>query len=181
MAILPWKLLKSKTIVTDRWIDLTADSCQMPNGTIIQPFYVNHLPDFVVTVPVTEDNRFILVRQYRHGTGEVLLELPAGCIESDDQDLAASASRELLEETGFQGNSPEFLCKVAPNASCLSNYAHCFLIRGCKQISRQHLDSTEDMEVVLLTREKLQKALERNEIRQSVHVAALYYAFQRLS
>ena len=181
MSILPWKLLDSKTIIKDNWINLTADSCQLPNGTVIRPFYVNHLNDFVVSVAITEDEHFILIRQSRHGTGEVLLELPAGCTEKGDEDLAVSAARELLEETGFQGNPPEFLCKIAPNASCLSNYAQCFLITGCRRVSGQQLDSTEDLEVVLFTKEELKKALENNEIRQAVHVAALYYAFQRLS
>ena len=55
MSILPWKLLDSKTIIKDNWINLTADSCQLPNGTVIRPFYVNHLNDFVVSVAVTED------------------------------------------------------------------------------------------------------------------------------
>lgn len=181
MAILPWKLLNSKTIIKDNWINLSADSCQMPNGTVIQPFYVNHTADFVVVVAVTTENDFLLVRQYRHGTGEVLLELPAGCTEPTDTDMAVAASRELLEETGFQGNTPEFLCKTAPNASCLSNYAHCFLITGCRRVSAQRLDPTEDMEVLLFTKEEMKKALKNNEIRQAVHIAALYYAFQRLS
>ncbi|RGY98555.1 NUDIX hydrolase [Clostridium sp. AM58-1XD] len=181
MAILPWKLLSSKTIIKDKWIDLHADSCQLPDGTVIEPFYVNHISDFVVAVAVTKDHDFIMIRQYRHGTKQILLELPAGCTESSDADFAAAAARELLEETGFSGNQPEFLCKIAPNATCISNFAHCYLITGCERTSDQLLDSTEDLEVVVLTEDQLKKALESNDIVQAVHVAALYYAFQRLS
>ena len=181
MAILPWKLLSYRKIIKDKWIDLHADSCQMPNGTVIEPFYVNHISDFVVTVAVTKDMDFIMIRQYRHGTKQILLELPAGCVETSDEDFGAAAARELLEETGFSGDKPEFLCKIAPNATCISNFAHCYLITGCKRISDQILDATEDLEVVVLTEAQLKKALENNDIVQAVHVAALYYAFQRLS
>ncbi len=176
MSILPWKILGSKSIIKNRWIDLRADSCQLPDGTPIDPFYVNYLPDFAVAVAITEDGRFVMVRQYRHGTRQVLLELPAGGAEPGDQDYGAAAARELLEETGYAGSPAEFLCKIAPNASNSSNFAHCYLITGCRPVREQQLDISEDLEVVLLTREELLALLQKNELVQAVHVAALFYA-----
>ena len=81
MSIKPWICNGSRTIVKDRWIDLHADDCALPDGTKISPFYVNDVPDFVVVVAVTVDGDFVFVRQYRHGTRQILLELPAGCME----------------------------------------------------------------------------------------------------
>ncbi len=140
MSIKPWICNGSKTIIKDRWIDLHADDCELPDGTKISPFYVNTVPDFVVAVAITVDGEFIFVRQYRHGTRQILLELPAGCMEPTDANPAAGAARELFEETGYAGSEPVFLCKVAPNAACISNFAHCYLITDCKRVSGQHLD-----------------------------------------
>lgn len=176
MAIKPWNCSGSRTIVKDRWINLHADDCSLPDGTKISPFYVNTLPDFVVTVAVTTDGDFLFVRQYRHGTGQILLELPAGCMEETDENPAAAASRELLEETGYQGGDPVFLCKVAPNASFLSNFAHCYLITGCKKVNTQSLDATEDLEVVVMPADQVDELMKAGGLTQAVHVAAMYYA-----
>lgn len=176
MAIKPWICNGSKTIIKDRWINLHADDCELPDGTKVSPFYVNTIPDFVVTVAVTEDGEFIFVRQYRHGTGQILLELPAGCLEENDADTAAAAARELLEETGYAGEKPVFLCKTAPNASFLSNYAYCYLVTGCRKVSDQFLDSTEDLEVVVLSAAETKELLAGGGLIQAVHMAAMYYA-----
>ena len=181
MAIRPWILKGSKTIVKDRWIDLHADDCALPDGTSISPFYVNTLPDFVVVVAVTEEGDFIFIRQYRHGTRQILIELTAGCMEEADRTPECGAVRELLEETGYAGNEPVFLCKVAPNASSLSNFAHCYLITGCKKVQEQSLDATEDLEVVILTAEETKQLLADGGLVQAVHVAAMYYAEKRLT
>ena len=176
MPIKPWICRGSKTIIKDRWINLHADDCELPDGTKISPFYVNTIPDFVVAVAVTTEEEFIFVRQYRHGTRQILLELPAGCMEASDADPKAGAARELLEETGYAGNEPVFLCKVAPNASSLWNFAHCYLITGCRKVREQHLDSTEDIEVVVLSAKETEQLLKDGELVQAVHVAAMYYA-----
>ena len=180
MAIKPWTLNGSETIIRDKYINLHADDCALPDGTKISPFYVNTIPDFAVAVAVTVDHEFIFVRQYRHGTGQILLELSAGCIE-EGEDPAESAARELLEETGYAGNAPVFLCKVAPNASCLSNFAHCYLITGCRKIKAPALDASEDLETVVLTDRETKNLMSQGGLVQSVHVAAMYYAEKLLN
>ena len=167
MSIKPWICNGSRTIVKDRWIDLHADDCALPDGTKISPFYVNTVPDFV--------------RQYRHGTRQILLELPAGCMEPTDADPGAGAVRELFEETGYAGSKPVFLCKVAPNAACISNFAHCYLITDCKKVSSQHLDATEDLEIVVMSAEETKKLMAEGGLVQAVHVAAMYYAEKLLN
>lgn len=180
MAIKPWTCNGSKTIIKDRWINLHADDCALPDGTKISPFYVNTLPDFSVAVAVTEEGDFIFVRQYRHGIRQVLLELPAGCLEPTDTDAAAGAVRELLEETGYAGNPPIFLCKIAPNATSISSFAHCYLITGCRKVREQSLDASEDLEVVVLSAAETKKLLAEGGLVQAVHVAAMYYAEKKL-
>ena len=76
MRDLNWKLLSSEYLFKDNWATLRADTCQMPNGNIISPYYVLEYPDWGNVVAITEDNQAILIRQYRHAAGEVILELP---------------------------------------------------------------------------------------------------------
>lgn len=176
---LKWKTLGTTTIIKDQWIDLEASRCQLPNGTIIEPFYVNHVPDFAVIVAVTEEGQLLAERQYRHGVGEVLLELPAGSMEAGESGEEA-ARRELREETGYLAGDLEFLFKIAPNASSTSNYAWCYLARGVKPWGPQKLDATEDLEVLTIPVAELRKMLGNGAFQQAVHVAALYRALEIL-
>lgn len=176
---LSWKTLSETTILKDPWIDLRASTCLLPSGMTITPFYVNHLPDFAVIVAVTPAPapKLILVRQYRHGAGKVLLELPAGCIEPDE-DPEAGAARELLEETGYQAGRLEFLFRIAPNATNCTSYAQCYLARDVRLVSEQHLDETESLEVVEMECDDVKRLLRESGFEQAVHVAALYRAIE---
>lgn len=170
-----WNTLSSRTIIKDRWVNLRADDCQRADGTMIAPFYVNQMPDFVVVVAVTEEDEFVMIYQYRHAIDKVILEVPAGCLEPGEA-MEAAAARELLEETGYRAGKLTFLGKMAPNASCLSNYAWCYLAEGVKLADKQKLDATEEIEVVLMTEEELRRTLHEGRVEQAVHVGALYLA-----
>lgn len=174
-----WEVLGSRTVIKDRWVDLRADDCRMADGTMIAPFYVNHMPDFVVVAAVTEDNQMIMIRQYRHGIRDVILEVPAGCVE-EGETMEEAAVRELLEETGYEAGSVTYLCKTAPNGSCLSNYAHCYLAREAKKTGRQKLDPTEEIQVELYSLEEIREMLKTDKIVQAVHMAAVYRALEVL-
>lgn len=174
-----WNTLSSRTIIKDRWVNLRADDCQMADGTMIAPFYVNQLPDFVVTAAVTEEGRFLMIYQYRHAVDKVILEVPAGCVEPGEN-MEEAARRELLEETGYEAGELQFLGKLAPNASCLSSYAWCYLATNARKRGKQALDATEEIDVVLMTREEIHKALQEGQIEQAVHVGALYRALEVL-
>ncbi|MDO5416779.1 MAG: NUDIX hydrolase [Lachnospiraceae bacterium] len=174
-----WNTLSSRTIIKDRWVNLRADDCQMADGTRIAPFYVNEMPDFVVVAAVTEDGKFLMIYQYRHAVDKVILEIPAGCVEPGEE-MEAAAARELLEETGYEASGIQFLGKMAPNASCMSSYAWCYLAVGARRKGRQELDETEEIAVALMTEEEVRKALRDGQVEQAVHVGALYWALEAL-
>jgi 8-oxo-dGTP pyrophosphatase MutT (NUDIX family) len=100
MQSLTWKTLSSTYIHKGPWATLRADKCEMPNGTIVDEYYVLEYPDWANAVAVTEDNKVILVRQYRQAAGVVALEIPGGVIEKDELP-EVGMRRELLEETGY--------------------------------------------------------------------------------
>ncbi|HEV3411899.1 MAG TPA: NUDIX hydrolase [Puia sp.] len=180
MKDLRWKILASKYLFTDNWLTLRADTCETPSGKIVTPYYVYEFPDWVMAVAVTTDGRFILERQYRHALGVTSIELPGGCVDKTDVSLEAALRRELLEETGYAFESVESLGKVCANPSTNSNWAHLYLATGGRLEAQQNLDPNEEIEVCLYTFDELKLLLHENGVVQSMHMAAFFYAFQRL-
>ena len=172
-----WKVLKRDIVFQDTWVQLEASRCELPDGRIIEPFYIRRDPDFAVVVALTKDER--LVRQYRHGVEKVLLELPAGAIEKGE-DPKVAAGRELLEETGYQAGHLEFLMKTAPNAANSTAYAYCYLATDAEWVAAQHLDAMEDVAVEFMDVKDARRALRKGTFEQAVHVAALYAALDIL-
>ena len=174
-----WKVLDREIVFQDTWVQLEASRCELPDGRIIEPFYIHRDPDFAVVVAVTKDQRLVLVRQYRHGAEKVMLELPAGCIEKGE-DPQAAAARELLEETGYRAGAIRFLFRIAPNAANSTAYAHCYLATDVELVAGQHLDEMEDVVVEYMDLKDVREALWEGVFEQAVHTAALYRALEIL-
>ena len=71
-----WKTLFSEYLFNDRWFKVRRDRCETPGGKIVDPYYVYEFPTWVGAVPVTEDGKVVMVRQYRHALGETIIEIP---------------------------------------------------------------------------------------------------------
>jgi ADP-ribose pyrophosphatase len=176
-----WQILNSRYIVKDRWISLRSDRCQMPNGGIIDPYYVLESRDFINVVPLTDRNEVVLVREYRHGLGRTILELVGGLMDPADASPIETARRELLEETGFGGGEFRPLCVLSPNPGRFNNLSHSFLARGVERVAEARLDYSEQIEVVLLPLEQVAEMLRQNQFIQAMHASALFYALQMLN
>ena len=119
-----WKILSSEYLFSDLWFKVRKDKCEAPDGKIIDPYYVYEFPNWVTALPVTEDGKIIMERQYRHALGEVCLELPGGCVDDTDKNFEEAIARELLEETGYSFPSYEYLGKISANPSTNNNLMH---------------------------------------------------------
>lgn len=175
-----WKILSSEYLFKDLWFTVRKDKCETPAGKIIDPYYVYEFPTWVAAVPVTEDGRIVMVRQYRHALGEVCLEIPGGCVDDTDKDPQEAIARELLEETGCSFSSYDYLGKISANPSSNNNLLHMFLARGGKKVAEQKLDANEEIEVVYLTIEELKQLLKENKIIQAMHVSCILYALEKM-
>ena len=98
---LDWKTEKEKTILKDKWIDLRVETCRMPDGTKIDPYYVLHYPEWISVLAITTEDKAILLREFRNGAKTTGLGMVGGGMETTDADLDDTARRELLEETGY--------------------------------------------------------------------------------
>jgi ADP-ribose pyrophosphatase len=175
-----WKILSSEYLFRDLWFKVRKDVCETPQGKIVDPYYVYEFPEWVTAVPVTEDGKIIMVRQYRHAIGEVCIEFPGGCVDATDPDFETGIKRELLEETGYSFSSYKPLGITSANPSTNNNLMHMFLATGGKKIAEQSLDHNEEIEVDLMTIEEVKQLIRENKILQSMHVTCFLYAMIEL-
>ena len=174
-----WTLLDSKYIIQRPWATLRVDKLQLPDGRIKEEYYVLEYPTWVNMVAFTEDDQILFVRQYRHGAGEVLVELPAGVVDEGEKPEEA-ARRELLEETGYAFTSMEYVCELYANPATSANRTYTYVLKGGKKVQEQDLDDSEDIEVLQMSIEEAKQFLFDNKIGQALHSSALFYTFKKL-
>jgi len=112
-------------------------------------FYVMDLTSAVHVIAVTDDDNVVLVRQFRAGSGRDSLETPGGLLEPGE-DPSDAGPRELLEETGYAGEPPEFLGTVWSNPAITTSRSSTILIRNAQRIAEPKLDPTEELHVELV-------------------------------
>jgi ADP-ribose pyrophosphatase len=175
-----WQVKYSKYLVDDQWLKLRADQCQLPNGKIIEPYYVLEYPDWINVFGITTHNEVVLVQQYRHGIGRVVVELPSGAVEAFDENPMAAAKRELLEETGYTSDCFIQTAVVSSNPANNSNLTYCFLAKDLEKVCNPKIDETEELLTVLVPLEETVEMLQKGEFLQALHVASIFYALQEL-
>jgi 8-oxo-dGTP pyrophosphatase MutT (NUDIX family) len=141
---------------------------------------VYEFPEWATAFALTEDNKVILVKQYRHPIADISIELPGGCIDDTDKDHQSAIARELLEETGYTFTSYESLGKISANPSTNTNWMHMFLAKGGKKVAEQKLDHNEEIIVELCSIEDVKKLVRENKIVQAIHVTSFLYAFEKI-
>jgi len=127
--IQPWTLLSSEMAFDHHWYKLRRDIVKLPDGRIVDDYFVSQRPYVAIAVPLTRDNNFVLVRQYKHGVQAITLEFPAGTFLSELAEMAAA--REIEEETGYSPTSMMSLGTCLDDSSKNSNLVHIFLASGC--------------------------------------------------
>ena len=137
---LKWKTVKTKKLLHTPVFDIVSQHEIFSNG--LEGDYVGiEAPDWVVIIAEHEGN-FVLVRQWRHGEDNLTLEFPGGVMDPGEQP-AATALRELEEETGYKAGKLTFLGKVSSNTALFKNHFSVFLAEDLIQTGEQHLDKDE--------------------------------------
>jgi ADP-ribose pyrophosphatase len=180
MSSYDWDVLESKYIVNDEWLTLRADRCQMPNGRLVEPYYVFEFPEWVNIVAVTENDEVVLVRQYRHGIRKTVLELPCGIVAEIDRSPIEAARRELLEETGYISNNFIETGRISANPANHTNLTHCFLAIDTTLAATPQPDDTEQIDVLLAPRRKVVELIEGGDIFQALHISSIFLSLKKL-
>jgi 8-oxo-dGTP pyrophosphatase MutT (NUDIX family) len=127
----------------------------------------------VNVIPITPQDDVVLIRQYRHGTREITLEIPGGLVEKNDTPEMA-AVRELYEETGYRASQMISLGGVHPNPAIQNNKCYTFLARDVSLVGDQHLDEKEDIEVLLRPLSEIPRLIRNGDITHALVLAAFY-------
>lgn len=171
-----WEVLHSEYLHQRPWLTARRDHVKLPTGAEIEEFYVLEYPDFCNVIALTRDGKFLLERQYRHARRLTAYEIPAGCVEKGEDPMEA-AKRELYEETGYAGGEWSHFMTVCPNAGACTNASHTFLAIGVEPVSSQHLEASEDIQLVLMDREEVLRRLKNDEFHQAMMAAPLWKYF----
>ena len=175
-----WKVVKSEHVLQDQSLSLRADTCQVPNGHIVAPYYVLEFPPWVNVIALTPDNHVVLVRQYRHGIQRTEMELPCGTVEATDVSPLAAVQRELLEETGYAGTRVAETGRLSANAANHANWTYCFFATGVEQVAAPIADDTERVETALMPLAAVVELARRGGLVQALHVGSLFFALHAL-
>lgn len=171
-----WETIESNYLFKTPFVNLRVDKCILPNGIIIDEYYVNEYPDWVNVVAITQDKKIILVKQYRHGCNNFFLEIPAGGIKKNEN-IKEAILRELIEETGFTSNkAPILIGDFYNNPSIATNKIKTFLVIDAYKKYEQNTDETEELEVYLMPFSVVEEMINLKAISQMYTVTAYYLA-----
>jgi len=174
-----WKVLSSEYLTDHSYFTARKDKCITNDGKIIEQYYVVELNLTVCALGITEDNQAILIKQYRHPIEKIILEIPGGFVD-DNEDPAKAIAREVSEETGYEFSGIEYVGEVAANPGIINNYTKLYLATGGKKTARQKLDHNEEIEVVLVSLDELKEMLLQNKFEQALHTSCVFYALMKL-
>lgn len=171
------ELIESQRIYEGKILNLRRDKVTALSGTAYREI-VEH-KGAVAVVAITDDNKIVMVRQYRYACGRAVLEIPAGKIDKGETDPLAAAARELKEETGYTADEVTLLGYCNPSCAYSEEVIHLYLMRGLKK-GKQNLDDDEALELLEMPFDEVYEMGVRGDIVDSKTLAALLMAKGRL-
>ncbi len=169
-----WKETSRRTLVSTHVFELEERRTVNPRNNNELPFYVFESPHWVNVIPLLDDRRVLMVRQFRQGTREITLEIPGGMVDPGEEP-EVGARRELLEETGYEAETLELIGVVDTNPAIQSNKTYTFLARGLRHVAEQSQDQAEDIEITEVEIDQLDRLVADGTITHSLVIAAFYW------
>ena len=176
--IKPWSHIRSRSTQSYRVFSIRTDITRSPRTGLEHDFFVIESNDWVNIIPLTDDHQVIMVRQYRHGSREITLEIPGGLLDPGDTPEEA-ARRELLEETGYRAKKWLKIGYVSPNPAIFNNRCHTFLAQTMEKVSDPKPDQTEEIEVALVPLSQIPELIRNGKIDHAIVIAAFTHYFLR--
>lgn len=172
-----WTKLGRKELLRTAVFTATERDNEGPGGRRGR-FVVLEAPDWATVVPLIDrggEACFLMVRQYRHGSDEISIEFPGGCVDTGE-DPAAAAVRELEEETGYIASSIKSAGSVSPNPAFMNNRFHVFLAEGLTKSGAIDQDEHEVVDSLIVPVSEVRRRMGTGQYSHALMVAALFMA-----
>jgi ADP-ribose pyrophosphatase len=175
-----WKTHSRRVVFNQPpWLQVEYHEVELPDGRIIPDWTWIKTPDYINVIVETETGQFLCFRQRKYAVADPMLALVGGYIETGEAPLAA-AQRELREETGYITDEWINLGAyvVDPNRGCATG--NLFLARHARQVYAIDSDDLEEQEILLMSRDELESALNRGEFKILAWAAAVAFALRHI-
>ena len=166
-----FKRLSRDLIAHGAIIDYYQDTIRVPNGNIAKWDFIQHKGAAAV-VPVDDEGRLIMVKQYRNALERYTLEIPAGGLQTAKEPTLDAAVRELEEETGYKAEHVELLISIYTTVAFCNEKIDIYLATGLTP-GKQHLDEDEFVQIFAYSVEELTEMIYSGQIQDSKTVAAI--------
>lgn len=165
------KTVKSENFYKGKILSLRVDTVELPDAKYSKREIVEHSGGVGIAA-VTEENKLIVVRQYRKAVEQFLYEIPAGKLEPNEVPLD-TASRELEEETGYKAGKLKYLMEFFPTPGYCNEKIFIFLAQQLEK-GEPHFDETENIELHEFSLDELMKMIDIGEIQDAKTIVAIY-------
>ena len=152
-----FKRLSRDLVYKGSIIDYYKDTVQVPNGNVVKWDFIGHKGAAAI-VPVREDGKILMVRQYRNALDRYTLEIPAGGLNGADEPTKTAAARELEEETGYRSEDVDFLISIRTTVAFCNEKIDIYVAHNLIK-THQHLDEDEFINVEAYSVEELKQMI----------------------
>jgi ADP-ribose pyrophosphatase len=176
-----WNLVGEKVFLDFPYLQIVERNIRRksdPADAEAHRFYVLRAKDWCNVIPITEEGKVVLVKQFRAGILSASYEFPGGVVESSDADVTATALREMSEETGYEilpHARSKILGSSFPNPALQDNRVHSLIVGPVRKVGLQNLDPAEDIEVVEMDVAELPKLYREGKFTHALMLTTLFH------